>query len=221
MATLFGPIHCFCFDSATGRDGKLSATRQVLPPNRPVLRAGANHSLGRNVMHARSMTTVVLVAAALFAISSAGAQTVAAVEQVMVGVSAQTKQLDAALASLGDISKGLHGADADSAAEVTNAGRQFSGAVGEATPVGVILRHMKSSEDVRFARAMLAISASKALLAADSDIEIIDRALPKITTPAAAAESAKVRDAIILTRNLLETFALTAKSPARPQAPNT
>jgi hypothetical protein len=167
------------------------------------------------------MTTVVLVAAALFAISSAGAQTVAAVEQVMVGVSAQTKQLDAALASLGDISKGLHGADADSAAEVTNAGRQFSGAVGEATPVGVILRHMKSSEDVRFTRAMLAISASKALLAADSDIEIIDRALPMITTPAAAAESAKVRDAIILTRNLLETFALTATSPARPQAPNT
>jgi hypothetical protein len=221
MAALFDPIQRFCFDSATLCHGKLSAMGQAPPPNRPAFRAGANHPVGRNVMHARSMTAVVLVAVALFATSSAGAQTVAAVEQVMVGVSVQSKQLDAALASLGDMSKGLLGADANSVADVTNAGRQFSGAVSEATPVGVILRHMKSSEDVRFTRAMLAISASKALLAADSDIEIINRALPKIATPAAAAESAKVRDAIVLTRNLLETFALTAKSPARPQAPNT
>jgi hypothetical protein len=78
---------------------------------------------------------------------------------------------------------------------------------------------MKNSEDIRFTRAMLAISATKALLAADSDIEIINRALARIETPAASAESAKVRDAIVITRNLLETFALTAKAPARPQAP--
>jgi len=67
----------------------------------------------------------------------------------------------------------------------------------------------------------LAISASKALLVADSSIEVIDRSLPQIATPAAAAESVKVRDAIVLTRNLLQTFALTAKTPPRPQAPNT
>jgi hypothetical protein len=66
----------------------------------------------------------------------------------------------------------------------------------------------------------LAISASKAVLIADSDIEIINRAIPKIATAAAAADSTEIRDAIVLTRNLLETFALTAKSPARPQAPN-
>ena len=172
-------------------------------------------------MHARAITAVVVIAGALFSNEPAGAQTVAAVEHIMVGVSSQTGQLDAALSNLGEISKGLHGADADGVGEVMNAGRLFSGAVGEATPVGVILRHMRSPEDVRFARTMLAISASKALLAADSDIEIINRAIPKIATPAAAAESTKVRDAIVLTRNLLQTCALTAKSPARPQAPNT
>jgi hypothetical protein len=172
-------------------------------------------------MHARAIVAVVVIAGALFSNEPVRAQSVAAVEHIMVGVSSQTRQLDAALTNLGEISKGLRGADADSVDEVTIAGRQFSGAVGEATPVGVILRHMKSPEDLRFTRTMLAISASKALLAADTDIEIINRAIPKIATPAAAAESTKVRDAIVLTRNLLETCALTAKSPARPQAPNT
>lgn len=172
-------------------------------------------------MYAKTLAAVVLVVGALLGSDRAGAQTVAVVERVMVGVSTQTKQLDTALANLGEIAKGLHGTEGDSAEVVTNAGRQFSGAVGEATPVGVILRHMKNPEDVRFTRTMLAISASKALLVADSDIEIISRALPQIVTPTAAAESAKVRDAIVVTRNLLETFALTAKSPARSQAPNT
>jgi hypothetical protein len=180
-----------------------------------------NHSKRRNVMYAKPLAAVVLVVGALAGSDRAGAQTVAAVEQVMVGVSLQTKRLDTALANLSEISKSLHGTEGDSAGVVTNAGRQFSGAVGEATPVGVIFRHMKNPEDIRFTRTMLAISASKALLVADSDIEIINRALPQMVTPAAVAESTKVRDAILVSRNLLETFALTAKSPARPQAPNT
>jgi hypothetical protein len=171
-------------------------------------------------MHANILTTAVLLAAAVFTNVDAEAQTVATVEHVMVGVCAQTKQLDTALANLGEISKGLRTADAESVLLVANAGRQFSAAVGEATPVGVILRHMKNSEDVRFTRAILAISASKALLAADSDIAIINQTLVRISEPAALAESAKVRDSIVQTRNLLETFALTAKTPARPQAPN-
>ena len=69
---------------------------------------------------------------------------------------------------------------------------------------------MKYPEDVRFTRAMLAISASKAVLAANADTEIINRNLPQITAPGAAAESAKIRDAILETRNLLEKFAQTA-----------
>ena len=172
-------------------------------------------------MYAKPLAAAALVVGILFGSDRAAAQTVAAVEQVMVGVSTQSKQLDAALANLGEISKGLHGAEGESAEVVTNAGRQFSGAVGEATPVGVILRHMKNPEDIRFTRTMLAISATKALLVADSDIELIDRSLPQIVTPSAAAESAKVRVAIVVTRNLLETFALTARTPARLQAPNT
>jgi hypothetical protein len=200
-------------------EGELSGSAHAAPANEYALRTDTNHSSGRNVMQARAIAAVVAVAGALIASDPACAQSVAAVEQVMVGVSAQSKQLDAALANLGAIAKTLHGTDADGADEVANAGRQFSGAVGEATPVGVILRHMKSSEDIRFTRAMLAISATKALLAADSDIEIINRALPRIETPAASAESAKVRDAIVMSRNLLETFALTANAPARPQAP--
>jgi hypothetical protein len=172
-------------------------------------------------MHAKVIATVVLLAGALVADLPAQAQTVAAVEQVMVGVSAQTKRLDAALANLGEISKSLHGTDAENTYVVANAGRQFSGAVGEATPVGVILRHMKNAEDVRFTRAILAISASKALLVADSDVETIDRSLAQMVNPAAVVESAKVRDSIVLTRNLLQTFALTAQAPSRVQAPNT
>jgi hypothetical protein len=172
-------------------------------------------------MHAKAIATVALVAGALFANLPAHAQTVAAVEQVMVGVSVQTKRLDTALTNLTEISKSLHGADAESAYEVANAGRQFGGAVGEATPVGVILRHMKNPEDVRFTRAMLAIAASKALLAADFDIGVINQSLSQIVNPAAAAESTTVRDSIVATRNLLETFALTAKVPARRQASNT
>jgi len=194
---------------------------RILGPCDCATSVGCNDSKGRNVMYAKTLAAVVLVVGALLGSDRAGAQTVAVVEHVMVGVSTQTKQLDTALANLGEISKGLHGTEGDSADVVTNAGRQFSGAVGEATPVGVILRHMKNPEDMRFTRTMLAISASKALLVADSDIEIISRALPQIVTPAAAAESAKVRDAIVVTRSLLETFALTAKSPARSQAPNT
>jgi hypothetical protein len=170
-------------------------------------------------MHAKAIATVALVAGIFLTNPSARAQTVAAVEQVMVGVSVQTKQLDIALTNLSEISKSLHGTDAEGANAIANAGRQFSGAVGEATPVGVILRHMKNREDVRFTRAMLAISASKALLAADSDVEIINRSLAQIVDPAAVAESTQVRDSIVLTRNLLETFALTAKAPPR-QASN-
>jgi hypothetical protein len=119
----------------------------------------------------------------------------------------QTKRLDTALTSLDQIELSLHGADVDSVGRVANAGRQFTGAVGEATPVGLILRHMKSPHDIRFTRAMLAVSASKALVIADTDTEIINRFLPQIETPAAAAESAKIRDAILQTRSLLETFA--------------
>src|SRR5450759_2139365 len=110
---------------------------------------------GRNVMYAKTLAAVVLVVGALLGSDRAGAQTVAVVERVMVGVSTQTKQLDTALANLGEIAKGLHGTEGDSAEVVTNAGRQFSGAVGEATPVGVILRHMKNPEDVRFTRTCL------------------------------------------------------------------
>lgn len=172
-------------------------------------------------MSVKPLAAVALVVGALLGSDRASAQTVTAVEQVMVGVSTQTRQLDAALANLSEISKSLHGSESDSAGIVTNAGHQFSGAVGEATPIGVILRHMKNPEDLRFTRTMLAISASKALLVADSDIEIINRSVPQIVTPAAAAESLKVRDAIIVTRSLLAAFALTAKTPMRPQAPNT
>jgi len=171
-------------------------------------------------MHVKAMTTATLLAAALLANLPTRAQTLVAVEHVMVGVSAQSKQLDVALANLNEIAKSLQGTDVEGVNLVANAGRHFSGAVGEAAPVGVILRHMKNREDVRFTRAMLAISASKALLAADSDIEIINRSLARISDPAAVAESKEVRDSILLTRNLLETFALTAQVSA-PRAPAT
>jgi hypothetical protein len=169
--------------------------------------AGSMNSQGRNAMYTRSLASVALVAAAVLVSSSARAQSATAVEQVMVGVSMQTKRLDTALTNLGQIEKGLHGTDAGSVGEVANAGRQFTGAVGEATPVGLILRHMKHPDDIRFTRAILAISASKAVLVANTDAEIINRNLPQIATPAAAAESTKIRDAILETRNLLETFA--------------
>jgi hypothetical protein len=158
-------------------------------------------------VYSRTLATFVLLVTATFACGSVGAQTVAAVEQTMVGVSMQTKRLDTALVSLGRIEMSLHGPEVESVGQVANAGRQFTGAIGEATPVGLILRHMKSPHDIRFTRAMLAVSASKALLAADTDAEIINRFLPQIETPAAAAESATIRDAILQTRSLLETFA--------------
>jgi hypothetical protein len=157
-------------------------------------------------MYSRTLATFVLVTAATFASGSVGAQTVAAVEQAMIGVSMQTKRLDTALLSLGQIEMSLHGTEVDSVGQVASAGRQFTGAVGEATPVGVILRHMKSPHDIRFTRAMLAVSANKAVLIADTDTGIINRFLPQIETPAAAAESATIRDAILQTRILLETF---------------
>jgi hypothetical protein len=174
-----------------------------------LLIAGKKDPLRRNAMFAKFFTSVALVAAALFVSSSVRAQSATAVEQVMVGVSMQTKRLDTALSNLGQIEKGLHGTDAGSVDEVANAGRQFTGAVGEATPVGLILRHMKYPDDIRFTRAILAISASKAVLVANTDAEIINRYLPQIATPAAAAESTKIRDAILETRNLLEAFAQT------------
>ena len=84
-------------------------------------------------MHARAMATAALIAGALVSNESARAQTIATVEHVMVGVSSQTKQLDAALSNLGELSKGLRGADAVSVGEVTNAGREFRA---EQTSVG-------------------------------------------------------------------------------------
>jgi hypothetical protein len=160
-------------------------------------------------MHAQALAFTALVAAALLSGNPALAQSATAVEQVMVGVSMQTKRLDTALANLGEIERALPGADAGSVGEIASAGRQFTGAVGEATPVSLILRHMKYPDDIRFTRAILAISASKAVLVANADAEIINRNLPHITTPAAAAESAKIRDAILATRNLLEEVART------------
>jgi hypothetical protein len=165
-------------------------------------------------MYSRTFASVVLVAATLFLSSFASAQSITAVEEVMVGVSTQTDRLATALSNLGQIEKGLHGADAGRVGEVAKAGRQFTGAVGEATPVGLILRHMQHPDDVRFTRAMLAVCASKAVLAADTDTEIINRYLPRITTPDAAAESTKIRDAIAETRNLLEVFAHTPEFTA-------
>jgi hypothetical protein len=161
-------------------------------------------------MYARLLTSMTLIAAAWLVSGSVRAQSATAVEQVMVGVSMQTKRLDTALANLSQMEKNLHGTDAGSVGKIATAGRQFTGAVGEATPVGVIFRHMKAPDDIRFTRAMLAVSASKAVLAADADAEIIDRYLPRIAMPAAAAESAKIRDAILETRNLLATFTQTA-----------
>ena len=158
-------------------------------------------------MYTRLLASMTLVAAAWHVSGSVRAQSATAVEQVMVGVSMQTKRLDTALANLGQIEKNLRGTDVGSVGKIANAGRQFTGAVGEATPVGLIFRHMKAPDDIRFTRAMLAVSASKAVLAADADAEIIEHYLPRIATPAAAAESAKIRDAIVETRNLLATFA--------------
>jgi len=160
-------------------------------------------------MYSRALASVTLVAAVLFGSAGARAQSATTVEQVMVGVSMQTKRLDTALTNLDQIEKSLHGADAGSVGEVANAGRHFTGAVGEATPVGLILRHMKAPDDIRFTRAILAISANKAVLVANTDAEIINRYLPQIATPEAAAESAKIRDAILQTRNLLEEVART------------
>ena len=151
-----------------------------------------------------------LVAAAWLVSGSVRAQSATAVEQVMVAVSMQTERLDIALTNLGQMEKNLHGTDAASVGKIANAGRQFTGAVGEATPVGLIFRHMKAADDIRFTRVILAVSASKAVLAADTDAEIIERYLPRIATPAAAAESAKIRDAILESRNLLATFTQTS-----------
>jgi hypothetical protein len=189
------------------RGRKFAHGQHVMQPNDGAPPAGSTSSQEINTMYTRSLASVALVAAAVLVSSSARAQSATAVEQVMIGVSMQTKRLDTALTTLGQIEKGLHGTDAGSVGEVANAGRQFTGAVGEATPVGLILRHMKHPDDIRFTRAILAISASKAVLVANTDAEIINRYLPQIATPAAAAESTKIRDAILETRNLLEAFA--------------
>ena len=95
---------------------------------------------------------------------------------------------------------------------MANAGREFTGAVGEAAPVSLILRHMTAADDIRFTRAVLAISASKAMLVAESDARIINRSLPHIATPQAVAESIKIRDAILETRDLLATVAQAPQS---------
>jgi hypothetical protein len=211
-----GPIN-----SAMSLNGDVTGIARAVPQTEHALRTDANLSSRRNVMQTRIIAAALLFTGAAFAGHPVRAQNIAAVEQVMVGVSTQTKQLDTALASLGKVSKDLHGSDAERADEVAHAGHEFSGAVGEATPVGVILRHMKNPEDVRFTRTMLAISATKAVLVADSDIQIINRVLPQISNPEAAAQSIKVRDTIVMTRNLLGSFALTARSPARAQANNT
>lgn len=186
----------------------------VTEPSARKLTASVQYSLRRNPMYSRTFTSVALIAAALFLSTSASAQSITAVEEVMVGVSLQTNRLDTALTHLGQIEKALHGADAGRVGEIAKAGRQFTGAVGEATPVGLILRHMQQPDDVRFTRVMLAVSASKAVLAADTDTEIINRYLPRITTPEAVAESMKIRDAIIETRILLEEFAHTPEFTA-------
>jgi hypothetical protein len=165
-------------------------------------------------MYSRTFTSIALTAGAFFHSSFASAQNITAVEEVMVGVSMQANRLDTALSNLGQIEKGLHGADAGRVGEIAKAGRQFTGAVGEATPVSLILRHMQHPDDARFTRAMLAVCASKAVLAADTDTAIINRYLPGITTPEAAAESTKIRDAIVATRNLLEAFARTPEFTA-------
>jgi hypothetical protein len=163
-------------------------------------------------MNSRSLTAAALLIAAGASGLSAQAQDAASVEQVMVSVSVQTKRLDTALTNLGVIGKNLHGADVGRVGEVTNAGRQFTGAVQEAAPVSLIVRHMTAPEDVRFARAMLAISASKAMMAADSDARLISLYLPKISAPEAAAESMRIRDAILETRNLLAAVASAPES---------
>jgi hypothetical protein len=172
----------------------------------------ANSNSGGSMMSSRSLTVTVLLIAGSVGAIPARAQNANAIEQVMVNVSMQTTRLDAALENLGAIGKNLHGADAGRVGQVTNAGRQFTGVVGEAAPVSLILRHMTAPEDIRFTRAMLAISASKAMLVADSDAQIINRYLPHIATPQAVAESIKVRDAILETRNLLAVVAQVPQS---------
>jgi hypothetical protein len=158
--------------------------------------------------------TVLLTAVAVFGSGSLRAQSATAVEEVMVGVSMQSSRLNSALTKLGQIEKSMRGADAGSVGEIAKAGHQFVGAVGEATPVGLLLRHMKYPDDVRFTRAILAISASKAVLVADTETKVINRYLPQIKAQQAAAESAKIRDAIVETRNLLEVIAHTPELTA-------
>jgi hypothetical protein len=186
----------------------------VTVPSARMFTIDVKDSLRRNPMYSRTFTSAALIAAALSLSSFASAQSITSVEEVMVGVSMQTNRLDTALSNLGQIEKGLHGADAGRVSEIAKAGRQFTGAVGAATPVSLILRHMQHPDDARFTRAMLAVSARKAVLAADADTEIINRCLPRIAIPEAAAESTKIRDAIVETRNLLEVFAHTPEFTA-------
>lgn len=164
------------------------------------------------MMNSRSLTAAVLLIAGSFGSITVRAQNANAIEQVMVNVSMQTNRLGVALENLGAIGKSLHGADAGRVSEVANAGREFTGAVGEAAPVSLILRHMTAPDDIRFTRAMLAVSASKVVLVADSDAQIINRYLPHIATPEAVAESIKIRDAILETRNLLAAVAQAPES---------
>src|ERR1700722_17440625 len=98
-------------------------------------------------MYTRLLASMPLVSAAWLVSGSVHAQRATAVEEVMVGGSMQTKRLDTALANLGEMEKDLHGTDAGSVGKIANAGRQFTGAVGEATPVGLIFRHMKAPDD--------------------------------------------------------------------------
>jgi hypothetical protein len=170
-------------------------------------------------MHTKSFGYWTFLAIAMVVMDAARAQSATAVEQVMVGISTQAQRLNTALTQLDEISKGLHGVDLENANQIATAGRQFSGAVGEAAPVGVIFRHMKHRDDMQFTRAILAISASKAVIAADADARVIDRLLPQISAPA-AVESAKIRDAILLTRNLLQgiVVAVAQNSPSPPDS---
>ena len=70
-----------------------------------------------------------------------------------------------------------------------------------------LVSEMKSAEDQSTARKYLGIAAHRAVTQGDSDLQLVDELLRRLTTPAAIVEAKIVRDEMIQLRTLWKPYA--------------
>jgi hypothetical protein len=144
--------------------------------------------------------------AALLTVITAGAahaQTVEQVKSAVAAITAQRMVLYTAIQNLGDMG---NGENAPVVSSVTGTAYLFDLAAGTVIAVAVTLPHMRDPDDAKQIRIQLQQNMPPMLNVLDVNLKTMNGYMTLIRSPAVRAETTKVRDAMVVIRQQVQSM---------------